>query len=481
MGLKIKSFKKDGNTNNDYDIVVIGSGPGGYVAAIRAAQLGFKTAIVERYNLLGGTCTVVGCIPTKALLDASEHYHNIAHKVGNMGIDVDGLQLDFKRLIDRKSAVVKSNADGINYLMRKNKVTTYFGLGSFIDCNQLKVTGIDGSEQTVSSTYFIIATGSKPATIPGVEIDKLRIITSTEALSLIARPENMIVIGGGVIGVEIASIYARIGTKITIIEYADVLIPTMDRELGRELQKVLKKLDIDYRLNCRVQSADNNGDHAVVSYLDQNGEIQTISAEYCLVAVGRKPYTAGLGLENTNITLDEKGRIKTDARLRTAEINIFAIGDVVAGAMLAHKAEEEGTYVVEAIRGLTPHLNYLAVPSVVYTWPEVSSVGYTEEQLKQMDIPYRKGKFPFLASGRARAAGDLEGFVKVLSRPTDGKILGVHIIGARSADLIQQAVIAMEFEISDTNMGKICYPHPTYSEVLKDAFLETCGCGAINI
>ncbi|WPU96942.1 dihydrolipoyl dehydrogenase [Mucilaginibacter sabulilitoris] len=465
----------------DYDIVVIGSGPGGYVAAIRAAQLGLKAAIIERYDILGGTCTVVGCIPTKALLDASEHYHDVQHKVGKMGINVEGISLDFSRFIERKAGVVKSNSDGVNYLMRKNKVKTHFGTGSFINCNQIQVTAKDGSVQLITADYFIIATGSKPTTIHGVEIDKRRIITSTEALSLKEQPKSIVIIGGGVIGVELASVYARIGTKVTIIEYADVLIPVMDRELGRELKKILNKLNIDSRLNCRVQSAVNKGDRAEVTYIDSSGNLQAIGADYCLVAVGRKPYTAGLGLENTRINVDERGRIKTDGRLRTAEINIFAIGDVVAGPMLAHKAEEEATFVVESILGLNPHLNYHTIPSVVYTWPEVASVGYTEEELKEKNIAYRKGKFPFLASGRARAADDTDGFVKVLADTKEGEILGVHIIGARSADLIQQAVVAMEFEIGDAEMGKICYAHPTYSEVLKDAFLESCGCGAINI
>lgn len=465
----------------DYDIVVIGSGPGGYVAAIRAAQLGMKAAIVERYDLLGGTCTVVGCIPTKALLDASEHYHNVRNKIGKMGIDIEGVSLDFTRFIERKASVVKTNSDGVSYLMRKNKVKTYFGTGSFSNCNQIQVTAADGTVQLITATYFIIATGSKPATIPGVKIDKQRIITSTEALSLKEQPKSIVIIGGGVIGVELASVYARIGAKVTIIEYAEVLIPVMDRELGRELQKVLNKLHIDSRLSCRVQSVANKGDYAEVAYTDSSGNLQTVLAEYCLVAVGRKPYTMGLGLENTRINLDDRGRIKTDERLRTAEVNIFAIGDVIAGPMLAHKAEEEATFVVESIMGQNPHLNYHTIPSVVYTWPEVSSVGYTEEELKEKNIPYRKGKFPFLASGRARAADDTDGFVKVLASTKDGEILGVHIIGARSADLIQQAVLAMEFEIGDNEMGKICYAHPTYSEVLKDAFLESCGCGAINI
>ena len=465
----------------DFDIIVIGSGPGGYVAAIRAAQLGFKTAIIEKYDVLGGTCTVVGCIPSKALLDASEHLYAINHKMKKMGIHAGNVHLDFTRFIERKSEVVKSNTDGIAWLMRSNKVTTFFGTASFVNDTQITLKATGRQDRTLKADYFIVATGSKPSSLPGVPIDKIRIITSTEALSLHERPSSMVIIGGGVIGVEMASIYHRIGTKVTILEYAGTLIPSMDNELGKALEKSLTKDGITVMLNCKVQSAKNNGDNTTVGWLDSSGTLKEINADYCLLAVGRKPYTGGLGLEKAGIQTDTQGRIITGKGMRTNIPSVFAVGDVVAGPMLAHKAEDEGIVVAETIKGLQAHLNYQLIPSVVYTWPEVAGAGYTEQQLKEKNIPYRLGKFPFLASGRARAAEDTEGFVKVLADPKYGEVLGVHIIGARAADLIQQAVVAMEFEITDTEMGRITYPHPTYSEVLKDAFRESCGCGAINI
>ncbi|WP_159467828.1 dihydrolipoyl dehydrogenase [Dyadobacter sp. 3J3] len=466
---------------NLFDIVIIGSGPGGYTAAIRAAQLGFKTAIIEKYSNLGGTCTNVGCIPSKTLLDSSENYHSVKTKFANQGIEVGALKLNFQRMFLRASEVVKQNVSGINYLMKKNKIEVIYGTASFVNNNELIVKGVDGSLNAVKSKYFIVATGSKPSTIAGVTIDKNRIITSTEALSLSAKPESIVIIGGGVIGVEMASIFARIGVKITIIEYAESLIPTMDRELGKELQKVLTKTGITVLVSQKVQSAKNNGESVTVKYLDSKNLEKEISAEYCLVAVGRKPYTEGLGLEHTKIELDSKGRIRTDKNLRTAEENIYAIGDVIEGAMLAHKAEEEGVLAVEVIHGEKPHINYNLIPGVVYTWPEVASVGYTEEQLKEKGIAYNKGKFPFSASGRARASGDTEGFSKVLTDPKYGEILGVHIIGARAADIIAQAVVSLEFEITDSALGKISYAHPTYSETLKDAYLIASGSGALNI
>jgi dihydrolipoamide dehydrogenase len=465
----------------DFDVIIIGSGPGGYVAAVRAAQLGLRAAIIEKYNILGGTCTVVGCIPAKALLDASEHYYDLNHKMAKMGILAKGASLDFAKFIERKENVVKENSDGVSYLMRKNKIQVFRGIASFLNDRQLRVKGNDGTETILTANYYIIATGSKPATIPGIGIDKDRLITSTEALSLKEKPKTMVIIGGGVIGVEMASVYSRIGTLVTIIEYANTLIPTMDSELGKDLQKILSKQGIEILVGCRVKSAKNMGSGAVVSFTDPNGTEEKITADYCLVAVGRKPYTAGLGLENTNIRVDDKGRIITNEQLQTAVPDVYAIGDVVAGPMLAHKAEEEGILAVETIKGHKPHLNYLLIPSVVYTWPEVSGVGYTENQLKDKGIGYRKGKFPFFASGRARAADDVEGFVKILADPRYGEILGVHVIGARSADLIQQAAIAMRFEITDVELGKMTYPHPTFSEILKDGYLESCGCGAINI
>ncbi|RAJ10882.1 dihydrolipoamide dehydrogenase [Chitinophaga skermanii] len=463
-----------------FDIIVIGSGPGGYTAAIRAAQLGYKTAIVEKYAVLGGTCTNVGCIPTKALLDGTELYDMIQHKTEKQGIGYKDLSLDFTKLISRKATVVKQNNDGITYLMKKNKIAVLQGLGSFTSKNEIKVTS-EGKEEKYTAKYFIIATGSKPSTIPGVEIDKQRIITSTEALSLKEQPKSVIIIGGGVIGVEMASIYQRIGTKVTIVEYADHLIPTMDHELGKELFKLLTKKGIDIFLNCKVQSAKNTGSGASVSYLDEKGAQQTATGDYVLVAVGRKAYTEGLGLDKTGIKTDNRGRIETNEKLQTAEPNIYAIGDVIKGAMLAHKAEDEAVFVVDSIHGLKAHVNYHAIPGVVYTWPEVASVGYTEEELKASNTPYNKGKFPFTANGKARAADDTDGFAKVLTDPKYGEVLGVHIIGARAADMIAQGVYAIEFELTDTEIAKSPYAHPTFSEALKEAFLGASGRGQLNI
>lgn len=464
-----------------FDILVIGSGPGGYIAAIRSAQLGYNVAIVEKYSVLGGTCTNVGCIPSKALLDATENYHALKSKFPLQGIDVQGIQLNFKKFIDRKNEVVKQNTNGLNFLMKKNKITVIQGIASFVSSKEIRVTKLDGSSQQILSTYFIIATGSKPSTIKGIDIDKKRIITSTEALSLTDKPSSMVIIGGGVIGAEMASIFGLIGTSVTVLEYADSLIPTMDKELGKELQKTISKAGVTVLTNQKVQGAVNNGDTVTVTYLDRENNKQVIQADYCLVAVGRKPYTDGLGLENLRIQLDEKGRIKTNDQLQTAEPNIYAIGDVIAGPMLAHKAEEEGTFVAETINGQKPHINYDLIPGVVYTWPEVASVGYSEEQLKEKGIEYRKGKFPFSASGRARAAADTDGFTKVLTGTKYGEILGVHIIGARAADLIAQAVIAITYEATDEDLFRMSYAHPTYSETLKEAFLISSGQGALNM
>lgn len=464
-----------------FDIIVIGSGPGGYIAAIRSAQLGYKVAIVEKYSVLGGTCTNVGCIPSKALLDATENYHALKSKFPLQGIDVQGIQLNFQNFIQRKNEVVKQNTSGLSFLMKKNKITVIQGTASFISNKEIQVTTPEGKAQQIESSYFIIATGSKPSSIKGVEIDKKRIITSTEALSLPEKPSSLIIIGGGVIGAEMASIFGRIGTAVTILEYADSLIPTMDKELGKELQKTMSKSGVTVLTNQKVQSAVNNGKSVTVSYLDQENKKQELQADYCLVAVGRRPYTNGLGLENTRIQLDEKGRIKTNEQLQTQEPNIYAIGDVISGPMLAHKAEEEGTFVAETINGQKPHINYDLIPGVVYTWPEVASVGYSEEQLKEKGIEYRKGKFPFSASGRARAAADTDGFTKVLTGIKYGEILGVHIIGARAADLIAQAVIAITYEATDEDLFRMSYAHPTYSETLKEAYLISSGQGALNI
>lgn len=463
-----------------YDIVVIGSGPGGYVAAIRASQLGYRTAIVEKYSTLGGTCTNVGCIPAKALLDSSEHYHQAQDQFKTHGINITGLQLDFAQFIGRKADVVKQNTSGLVYLMKKNKIDVHHGTGGFVDATHLKVTAAD-KETVLTSKYFIIATGSKPSSIAGVNIDKQRIITSTESLSLPAQPQSMVIIGGGVIGVELASVYARIGTAVTIIEYTDSLIPAMDRELGKALYKSLGKLNIKMLLGSKVQSATNNGESATVKFLDQEGKEQTITADYCLVAVGRRAYTDGLNLQAVGIVPEKNGKVKVNSSFQTSVPNIYAIGDVIEGPMLAHKAEDEGTLAAEAIHGGKPHINYDLVPGVVYTWPEVAAAGFTEEQLKARGIAYKTGKFPYLASARARASMDTDGFVNVLVSPQYGEILGVHIIGPRAADVIAIAVTAMENELTVEEMFRMCYAHPTYSEALKDAFLMASGQGAVNI
>ncbi|ROH94985.1 dihydrolipoyl dehydrogenase [Chryseobacterium cucumeris] len=463
-----------------YDIAVIGSGPGGYVAAIRSAQLGYKTVIIEKYDRLGGTCTNVGCIPTKALLDSTHHYSEAQHQFKEHGIRLDTIELDFSQMYKRKAGVVSKNTGGLDFLMNKNKIIRLKGTASFINNSTLKILS-ESEIKEITAQHYIIATGSKPSTIPGVDIDKKRIITSTEALSLQEKPESMVIIGGGVIGVEMASIFNRIGTKVTILEYADHLISTMDHELGKSMQKILKKEGIDIRLNQSVYKTQNVGSKGKVFFKDKKGTEGELEADYILVAVGRSPYVKGLGLENTDLQLDERGFIKINENNQTSVPAIYAIGDVIGGAMLAHKAEEEGVFVAETINGQKRHIHYNRIPSVVYTWPEVASVGYTEEYLKQNNIAYNVGKFPFSASARARASMDMEGFAKVLVDPKYGEVLGVHIIGARAADLIAQGVIAQEYEVTAEDMFRISYAHPTYSETLKEAYLIASGQGAINI
>ncbi|WP_254560554.1 dihydrolipoyl dehydrogenase [Dyadobacter diqingensis] len=467
--------------NQDFDLIVIGSGPGGYTAAIRASQLGFKTAIIEKYNSLGGTCTNVGCIPAKALLDSSEHYHNAETRFGSFGIQLKDLSIDIDKFFGRKTEVVSQNVAGINFLMKKNKITIIYGTARFASNDKIIVKSAEGTEQEYQSRYTIIATGSKPISLPNAVIDKKRIISSTEALSLNEIPATMSIIGGGVIGVEMASVYARLGTKVTIIEYAANLVPTMDREVTTELKKILVKSGIEILLSQRVDAAVSNGKQVTVKFTGSEGKQQEIITDYCMVAVGRKPYTDGLGLENTNIIKDDRGRIVTNEAFQTSVPNVYAIGDVIKGPMLAHKAEDEAIIAVEGMHGIKHHIDYDRIPGVVYSWPEVASVGLTEEQLKERNIPYNKGKFPFSASGRGRAAGDTSGFAKVLSDPKYGEVLGVHIIGARAADLIAQAVTIMEFEVTDSASSTISYAHPTYAEALKEAFLMASGRGSLNL
>ena len=466
---------------SQFDVTVIGSGPGGYVAALRCAQLGFKTALIEKYSTLGGTCLNVGCIPSKALLDSSEHFENAKHNFANHGIIINEPQADLARMVARKNEVVDQTTKGINFLMDKNKVTVFEGLGSFESATQVKVTKNDGSSEILETKYAIVATGSKPSTLPFITIDKERIITSTEALNLKEIPKHLVVIGGGVIGLELGSVYLRLGSQVTVVEFMDKIIPTMDGALSKELTKVLKKQGMKFMLSTGVQSVERNGDSVKVTAKDKKGEEVSVEGDYVLISVGRKPYTEGLGLENAGVDLDERGRVKVNDHLQTNVANIYAIGDVVKGAMLAHKAEEEGVFVAETLAGQKPHINYNLIPGVVYTWPEVAGVGKTEEQLKEEGAAYKVGSFPMRALGRSRASGDIDGLIKVLADEKTDEILGVHMIGARAADMIAEAVIAMEFRASAEDIARSSHAHPTFTEAIKEACLDATGKRSIHM
>ncbi len=460
-----------------YDVTVIGSGPGGYVAAIRCAQLGLKTAIIERYPSLGGTCLNVGCIPSKALLDSSEHYHNAEKKFSMHGINLESLSIDMKTMIARKDDVVSNTCKGIEFLMKKNKIDVFEGHGSFIDKNTIQIADkkdVSKVIKTINTDKVIIATGSKPVTPPSFNYDKKRIITSTESLDLKKVPKSMIIIGAGVIGLELGSVYARLGTKVEVVEYADAVLATMDKDIGKEMKKILKKdLKFNFHLNNMVTSVSSTTKQVTVTAKSRKDDKEmTLKAEYCLIAIGRRPYTDNLGLENAGVKVDDRGRIDTDVHLQTNVEGIFAIGDVVKGAMLAHKAEEEGVYVAEFMSGQHPHINYNLIPGVVYTWPEVAAVGKTELELKDAGIPFKAGKFPFRALGRARASTDLDGFVKILAHKETDEVLGVHMIGARCADIIAEAVVAMEYKASAEDISRISHAHPTFTEAVKEAALS---------
>lgn len=464
-----------------YDVTVIGSGPGGYVAAVRVAQLGFRVAIIERYATLGGTCLNVGCIPSKALLDSSHHYHDALHKFEAHGIKVTGVKLDMPQMVRRKDEVVKATTDGVVFLMNKNKIATHYGHGSFKDRHTISITDKDGKVSEITTDKVIIATGSKPATIPGVVIDKNRIISSTEALLIDKVPKRMIVIGAGVIGLEMGSVFARLGTEIAVVEYTDRALNGMDGGLGKETVKVLKKdLGFQFHFSHKVTSATSNGKSVTVTALDPQGNTVEFKGDYCLVATGRKPYTDNLGLDKVGIAPDQRGRIPVDAHLMTNVEGVYAIGDVIQGAMLAHKASEEGVFVAEVIAGQHPHINYRAIPGVVYTWPEVAGVGYTEEELKAEGRAYKVGTFHYRASGRARASMDTDGFVKVLADKATDEVLGMHIIGARAADMIMEGVIGLEFRASAEDIAVFSHPHPTFSENIKEAALDATGARAIH-
>ena len=463
-----------------YDVAVIGSGPGGYVAAIRCAQLGMTTAIIEKYNTLGGTCLNVGCIPSKALLDSSHHYEDAVKHFEEHGIDIPGeVKVNLNQMIARKQAVVDQTTSGIDYLMNKNKIEVYHGVGSFIDSTHIKIEGDDAAE--IEAKHIIVATGSKPSNLPFISLDKERIITSTEALKLTEVPKHLIIIGGGVIGLELGQVYKRLGAEVTVVEYMDRIIPTMDAGLSKELNRVFKKQKFKINVSHKVNSVERKGDEVVVTADNKKGEEVQFTGDYCLVSVGRRPYTDGLKAEAAGLKIDDHGRIEVDGHLRTNVPNIYAIGDVVKGAMLAHKAEEEGVFVAEVIAGQKPHIDYNLIPGVVYTWPEVAPVGKTEEQLKEAGINYKSGQFPMRALGRSRASMDIDGFVKILADAETDEILGVHMIGARAADMIAEAVVAMEYRASAEDISRMSHAHPTFTEAIKEAALAATDNRALHV
>ncbi|WP_375324607.1 dihydrolipoyl dehydrogenase [Flagellimonas sp. GZD32] len=466
---------------NQYDVAIIGSGPGGYVAAIRCAQLGMKTAIIEKYATLGGTCLNVGCIPSKALLDSSHHYEDAVKHFEEHGIEIPGeVKVNLEQMIARKQGVVDQTTKGIEFLMSKNKIDVYHGVGSFKDATHVNISKEDG-EETIEAKNIIIATGSKPSSLPFINIDKERIITSTEALKLKEIPKHLIVIGGGVIGLELGQVYKRLGADVSVVEFMDRIIPGMDGALSKELAKVMKKQKVKLNLSHKVKSVERKGDEVIVKADDKKGNEVTLTGDYCLVSVGRKPYTEGLNAEAAGVKLDERGRVEVNEHLQTNVSNIYAIGDVVKGAMLAHKAEEEGTLVAEILAGQKPHIDYNLIPGVVYTWPEVAAVGKTEEQLKEEGVDYKVGQFPMRALGRARASMDIDGFVKILADKSTDEVLGVHMIGARCADLIAEGVTAMEFRASAEDISRMSHAHPTFAEAVKEAALAATDDRALHV
>ncbi|MFV7235376.1 dihydrolipoyl dehydrogenase [Flavobacterium sp. ZB4R12] len=466
---------------SSFDVVIIGSGPGGYVSAIRCAQLGFKTAIIEKYSTLGGTCLNVGCIPSKALLASSHHYSEIAH-FADHGIEVSGeVKVNLEKMIARKQAVVDQTSGGVKFLMDKNKITVLEGLGSFMDATHVAVTKADGTSETIEAATIIIATGSKPSSLPFIKIDKERIITSTEALKLKEVPKHLVIIGGGVIGIELGQVYLRLGAQVSVVEFMDRIIPGMDASLSKELTKVLKKQGMKFYVSHKVKSVERNGDAVVVQAENAKGETITLEGDYSLVSVGRRPYTDGLNADKAGVKISDRGMVEVNDHLQTSVPNIYAIGDVVRGAMLAHKAEEEGAMVAEILAGQKPHIDYNLIPGVVYTWPEVAAVGQTEEQLKASGVEFKSGSFPFKALGRARAGGDLDGFVKILADAKTDEVLGVHMIGARCADLIAEAVTAMEFKASAEDISRMSHAHPTFAEAIKEAALAATDNRALHV
>ena len=465
---------------NSYDVVVIGSGPGGYVSAIRCAQLGMRVAIIEKYSTMGGTCLNVGCIPSKALLDSSHHFEDAVKNFETHGIELPGaVKVNLEKMMQRKQGVVDQTTGGIDFLMKKNKIDTYQGVGKFKDATHIEIEGEEKLE--IETKHTIIATGSKPTKLPFVSIDKERIISSTEALKLKEIPKHLIIIGGGVIGLELGQVYKLLGAEVTVIEYLDRIIPNMDQSLSKELNKVLKKQKFKIKVSHKVISVERTTNGVLVKAENKKGEIIEFAGDYCLVSVGRSAYTEGLNTDAAGVQLNERGQVKVNTHLQTTAQNIYAIGDVIKGAMLAHKAEEEGVFVAETIAGQKPHIDYNLIPGVVYTWPEVAAVGKTEETLKNEGISYKSGQFPMRALGRSRASMDLDGFVKILADAKTDEILGVHMIGARCADLIAEAVVAMEFRASAEDISRMSHAHPTFTEAIKEAALAATEDRALHI
>lgn len=461
-------------SETNFDVVFIGSGPGGYIGAIRCAQLGFKTAVVEKGNSFGGTCLNVGCIPSKALLESSEQFSQAQHNFDDHGLEIKELKLNLSKMMNRKSKIVEDLTQGISYLFKKNNIASFLGWGKLKSPNEVTVTSNNKEPITLNTRFIVLATGSVPNELPFLKYDSQKIISSTEALSLEKVPSSLTVIGGGAIGLEMASVWARLGSEVTVIEYTDKICGTMDKELSQKMLMILKKQNIQFILNAKVVSAEQIEKKLSVSYesVNKKGVVQKIDCEKVLVAVGRRPFSKNLNLEALNISTDKNGFVLVNEHWQTQCPNIFAIGDLIPGPMLAHKAEEEGVAVAEIIAGQAGHVNYSTVPSVIYTWPEAASVGKTEDELKQEGTAYKSGKFPFTANGRAKALGMTEGFVKVLADKTTDQILGVHILGPRASDLISEAVICMEFSGSAEDLARSFHAHPTLSEVVREAALN---------
>ena len=453
-----------------FDLVIIGSGPGGYVGAIRAAQLGLKTAVVEKSKTLGGTCLNVGCIPSKALLESSEHYEFLKKEVEKHGISVKNPTLNLNNMMKRKQGIVSDLTSGIEFLFKKNKITRLEGFGKLKSNTEIEVLS-DKKTEVIKTKYIALATGSLPIELPFAKWDQKIIVSSTEALSFNKIPKNLIVIGGGYIGLELGSVWSRLGSKVTVIEHASSICPTMDKDLREKLLKLLEKQGMNFNLGSKVTKVETKKNNANVVFTNTAGKTETLTSDKVLVCVGRKSFTKNLGLENLNIQTNSQGQIEVNKNFQTSQQNIFAIGDAIEGPMLAHKAEEEGVAVAEFIVKGFGHVNYETVPSVIYTWPEAASVGQTEEALKQKNIPYNVGTFPFLANGRAKALNCTDGFVKILAHKESDKILGVHILGPRAGDLISEAVVAMEFEGNSEDLARSFHAHPTLSEALREAAL----------